>query len=139
PVLAWRDVLHEGPVPPGDARTVNEARARFLAETGRDESADILDELERRDRRFLTALAEGREVVLWFEHDLYDQLQLLQVLALAGEAPRLELINVGAFEGRPDFHGLGELTAGELESLWPLRRPVTDGVLELARAAWDAF
>src|SRR5438093_4681623 len=143
PVLAWRDVLHEGPVPPGDARTVNEARARFLAETGRDESADILDELERRDRRFLAALAEGREVVLWFEHDLYDQLQLLQVLALAAQSrvqtESLRLICVDRFEGRPRFHGLGELEADELTTLWSLRRPVRSATLAAAVEAWAAL
>ncbi len=36
---------------------------------------------------------EFKTVVLWFEHDLYDQLQLLQILDfLAGEnAPRASL------------------------------------------------
>src|SRR5262249_18557560 len=77
-----------------------------------------------------------------FEHDLYDQLQLLQVLALVadnGHDPeRVELLNVGAFDGRPEFHGLGELTSDELESLWPVRRSVTDEIVGLAVSAWDA-
>ena len=51
-----------------------------LRRGGRDPGA----QLEARDRRFLRALADGAPVVLWFEHDLYDQLQLLQILALAG-------------------------------------------------------
>ncbi len=60
------------------------------------------------------------------------------MLALAGDA-RPELICVGTFHGRPDFHGLGELTAEELETLWPLRVPVDEAVLAAAAAAWDAF
>jgi hypothetical protein len=52
--------------------------------------------------------------------------------------PKLQLINVGSFPGRPDFHGLGELTPDELESLWPLRRPVTDDLVELSRLGWEA-
>ena len=47
--------------------------------------------------------------MLWFEHDLFDQLQLIQVLSQCPGRP--ELIVVGAFEGYPDFHGLGELIA----------------------------
>jgi hypothetical protein len=31
------------------------------------------------------ARSPGATVVLWFEHDLYDQLQLVDVLALARE------------------------------------------------------
>ena len=83
----------------------------------------LLSSLERRDRQLLEALRDGLQVVLWFEHDLYDQLQLLDVLALAhaeGAAP--ELIVIGSFPGKPSFAGLGELTASELETLWPSRR-----------------
>jgi hypothetical protein len=92
------------------------------------------------------APGEGKQVVLWFEHDLYDQLQLLDVLALAresGAAAELdsapELIVVGSFPGKPGFRGLGELRADELETLWPGRRSATPEALETAAAAWDAF
>jgi hypothetical protein len=33
------------------------------------------------------ALRSARQVVLWFEHDLYDQLQLLQILATLSNQP----------------------------------------------------
>jgi hypothetical protein len=65
-------------------------------------------------------LRDGQQTVLWFEHDLYDQLQLLDVLTLASAtAGALELIVVGSFPGQPSFRGLGELTADQLETLWP--------------------
>ena len=48
-------------------------------------------------------------------------------------------MEIGAFEGRPGFRGLGELTEDELEALWPERRPVMGERIELAVAAWDAF
>ena len=121
-------------VPDGELRRI---RARFLAEAGWGTTGTIRAELERRDAVLAEAFAAGRPVVLWFEHDLYDQLQLIQVLSQCPGRP--ELIVVGAFEGRPDFHGLGELSADELETLWPLRSEAGDGALELARTAWDAF
>ena len=142
-VVSWADVLHEGPVPavpPGELRAV---RARFLASCGWGDARTIEHDLERRDGLLGTALRECRHVVLWFEHDLYDQLQLLQILAVAARAGlepgRLELIAVGSFPGRPGFGGLGELDAEELESLWPARTPVTAPLAELGRAAWTAF
>ena len=47
-------------------------------------------------------------MVLWFEHDLYDELRLLDVLALAhDEEPAPELIVIGSFPGKPSFAGLG--------------------------------
>lgn len=142
-VLSWDDVLHEGPVPALEPERLREVRAGFLGDCGWGSRQEILGDLERRDRLLAEALAERRHVVLWFEHDLYDQLQLLQILALAGDVgpdpERFELIGVGEFDGRPDFHGLGELTADELETLWPLRRPVTGELVELGRRSWDAF
>jgi hypothetical protein len=79
-------------------------------------------------------------VVLWFEHDLYDQLQLLDVLALAHtEEATPELIVVGSFPGKPSFAGLGELTASELETIWPSRRPAAPALLQAASSAWGAL
>jgi hypothetical protein len=137
-VLAWQDVLYEGPLPLVDPARQRELRAAFLSSCGFGEEAEILTAFEARDRRLRQALDAGTPIVLWFEHDLYDQLQLVQILALAGEGASLELINVGTFPGRPDFRGLGELTADELESLWPQRRPVDADVLALGAEAWDA-
>jgi len=77
--------------------------------------------------------------VLWFEHDLYDQLQLLDVLSLAhAEEVAPELIVVGSFPGKPSFAGLGELTADELETLWPSRRRAATAELQSAASAWAA-
>ena len=141
-VLAWRDALHEGPVPAGSDDDVRRARARFLATFGGDETT-IHRELEARDAALVGTLASGDGVVLWFEHDLYDQLQLVQALALVAQAgvpvDSLRLICIDRFEGRQRFAGFGELDAAELESLWPLRRPVEPETLECAVEVWDAF
>jgi DNA-binding transcriptional MerR regulator len=129
-VLSWQDVLHEGPVPAVPPAELRVVRARFLSECGWGSERSLLDAFERRDRLVEHALDARTQVVLWFEQDLYDQLQLLQVLALAGDA-ELELIQA-------DDH-LGPLQADELEALWPSRRPVTGELRATARNAWDAF
>ena len=139
-VLAWRDALHEGPVPALPRGELLRARARFLAACGVGTEDELLASLERRDEQLLGALRDNTEVILWFEHDLYDQLQLLDVLARAhAEHAAPELIVVGSFPGRPSFAGLGELTATELETLWPSRRPAAPDALEAATSAWSAF
>jgi DNA-binding transcriptional MerR regulator len=138
-VLSWQDVLHDGPVPLLPRRELLRTRARFLADCGWGREQALLASLERRDRQLLDALRDGLEVVLWFEHDLYDQLQLLDVLALAGGAEVApELIVIGSFPGKPSFAGLGELTASELEALWPSRRRAERDELQLAADAWAA-
>jgi DNA-binding transcriptional MerR regulator len=139
-VLPWQDVLHEGPVPDVSRAELLRTRARFLSECGWGRAGTIRSSLERRDRQFRTALRGGRRVVLWFEHDLYDQLQLLDALALAHALEgSLESVVVGAFPGKPGFRGLGELTVDELERLWPARREVMAEMLADAVEAWAAF
>ena len=141
-VLPWQDALHEGPVPDVARAELRATRAAFLSACGWGSLDALLGQFERRDRHLLSALHDGRPVVLWFEHDLYDQLQLLDVLSLVAEREadtgRLELIVVGSFPGRTAFHGLGELTAEELETLWSSRIPANPGLFETATAAWDA-
>jgi hypothetical protein len=141
-VLPWRDVLHEGPVPAGDDEELRRIRAAFLAEDGSNERESILRSLEERDRT-LESSRDG-EFVLWFEADLYDQLQVVQILARLGELgvspERITLICIGEYLGIAHFGGLGELDAGQLEGLVDAAAtPVTASALSLARDAWDAF
>jgi redox-sensitive transcriptional activator SoxR len=139
-VLPGQDALHEGPVPAVPRSELLRIRAGFLSECGWGSRPAILSSLERRDRLFVRTLRDGLPVVLWFEHDLYDQLQLLDTLTLAretGASP--ELIVVGSFPGKPSFAGLGELDADELETLWPTRRAAPSEALNAAATAWDAF
>jgi hypothetical protein len=139
-ILVWRDVLHEGPVPDVADDELREVRARFLAEAG---AEDIVRRGFRGRDAELAAARDG-EYVLWFEADLYDQLQVAQILdrlARLDVAPeRITLISIGEHLGIAHFGGLGELDAEQLAAL-PERAavPVTADALELARKAWAAL
>src|SRR5579871_3022133 len=78
-ILTWVDVLHEGPVPAGlGLAELSRLRGIFLDGAWPREPSAV-DTLEERDRA-LSRFTEHEEVALWFEHDLYDQLQLIQIL-----------------------------------------------------------
>jgi len=84
----WDDVLHDGPVPGGlPIEELSTVRARFLSECGWGTYPEIRKHLADRDEIVSRALSFN-EIVLWFEHDLYDQLQLLQALSNLGEVLR---------------------------------------------------
>jgi hypothetical protein len=143
-ILPWRDVLHEGPVPAGlDLRELSRVRAGFLAEQGWGDPSWIHASFAGRDAS-LDAWADHDEVVLWFEHDLYDQLQLAQVLDHLGRGPaaataRLRLICIDRHPGIERFLGLGQLSPRSIASLFPGRQEVSTDQLELARTSWAAF
>jgi hypothetical protein len=142
-VSIWAEPLNEGPVP-GDItdEQLRTIRARFIAGSGRGERFEsVLAELERwtaaLDRR-----SDHSEAILWFEHDLFDQLALVQVLDRIGSVPSatpVTLICIDRFPGHAQFKGLGELTPGELATLFETRQPVTAAHIELASRAWRAF
>src|SRR5688500_3760453 len=137
-VIAWRDILNEGPVPSGLAlEGMSDVRARFLTSIRAGSFPEVRRDLGARD----AALRGARQVILWFEHDLYDQLQLIQILATLSTQPETaaELICIGAFPGIEPFHGLGQLTPVQLASLWPARRRVSQAQLSLGARAWKAF
>ena len=87
-LLPWRDVLHEGPVPPSRRDELRRVRAEYLATLGGAEPGRRRGRAARARRRGCgDAVASLEPVVLWFEHDLYDQLQLIQILAGAARPP----------------------------------------------------
>lgn len=141
-VLPWRDVLHEGPVPAGlTLEALSEVRAHFLVETGWAASFDdVHREFCERDAALNAGLSED-EIVLWFEADLYDQLQILQILDWIGryDRPMLSIICIGEFPGIDDFAGIGQLTVPQMAGLFPARRLVTQKHIALATQAWKAF
>lgn len=134
-IVPWDDVLHEGPVPSDlSAAEFRRRRADFLAST-REDAASIERSLEARDAR-LSDAADGDEVVLWFEHDLYDQLQVLQVLDhLAGCGSR-RTARVTAILA-DDY--LAAQPEARLQEWFDTRRELTAAEWQAAGVAWHAY
>ena len=124
PAICWKDVIHEGPWVSGDATTV---RARFLAGCGWGEYNDLLAEMNERDTR--TRGAEA--LTLWFEHDLYDQLQLIQILDMVRDSKPVWLVQTSDY--------LGTMSLESIRSAFQLRTRATPQQTDLATRAWHAF
>jgi hypothetical protein len=134
-IISWRDVLHEGPVDASlSLEELSSQRARFIAERRWDDFAHVSGDFAERDR-VLQHLDYFDEIVLWFEDDLYDQLQLIQLLDFlsrgAARRKTLSLIQVDGY--------IPPLSAAKLKELDEKRSRVTAEQLDLARRAWKAF
>jgi hypothetical protein len=143
-VAVWADVLHDGPAIDGLSDDEwHDLRAGFLAQAGYAKNEETARaQLEAWDR----SLADGQdedEVVLWFEHDLFDQLLLVRHLAWFGrqdrQAGRLSLVCIDRHPDVPGFAGLGQLSPAQLAGLFPARSAVSEAQKELGRRAWAAF
>jgi hypothetical protein len=131
-VIVWRDILHEGPVPGGlDLDELSAVRAGHIASMGwAEHDATLRDFLDRNAR--LRAAAAGGRVVLWFDDNLVNQLQLLQVLTELAYLDPLEVQLAGP-------RTFGGASAGQLRRLADEREPVGQSHFDRAATAWAAF
>ncbi|MBL4614399.1 MAG: hypothetical protein JKY27_05950 [Magnetovibrio sp.] len=130
-VLPWQDVLHEGPVPmTADPIELSYVRARYLnAKWGVHAGTDF----GAREGMF-GDISDFERIGLWFEHDLYDQLQLLQVLdRLSVDRPTKELFLVQA----DDYLGL--YGPDKIGAWLDRAEQVTPAQFDTAEVAWHAF
>lgn len=139
----WADPLHDGPVPAGlSDEELLHVRMRHLAGPEESWATDTVNDL-RRWRSIIEDHGAYSEVVLWFEHDLFDQLNLIQILSwIRTRLPATKIVSlvcIGSFPGRAKFKGLGELTPEELASLLDTRQIVSEPQYSLAEHAWQAF
>ncbi|CAA6802784.1 MAG: Unknown protein [uncultured Sulfurovum sp.] len=133
--LPWRDFLHEGPVPAGlSLEVLSKIRAKFISDYGLGDFKTIKKEFRERNQK-LNTYKLYQKVTLWFEHDLYDQLQLLQILEWFSkqdlEKTNLTLICTNNY--------LGESSPQQIKKLLQYETPILDEHLQLAQKAWSAF
>ena len=133
-VVPWRDILHQGPVEghmPLAKRS--ETRAKFIQDFDGGDPSEILKGFKERDKT-LFYLNEYSKVELWFEHDLYDQLQLLQILDFAHhnlEQQDFYIVQTNNY--------LGEMDDEAFRALPGLAKPVTQEMKAYASKAWHAL
>ena len=141
PVVITADPLHDGPAPNVDDDSWYMLRGRQLSD---DESgaSRVAADLASWDRAVADALVRGDELVLWFEHDLFDQLLLTRTLdriRRTRRAGQTSLICIDRFPGVDRFIGLGQLSAAQLSTLVNVKRPVSDAQFDHASQVWAAF
>jgi hypothetical protein len=141
--LEYSDPVFDGPLP--DVPDLIAARAHILAGGAGKllgfTEAECLARMRDAEQR-LTAAHRYERVVLWFEHDCYDQLILARCLSRLAEGPLpacLELICIDRHPDVPRFNGLGQLEPAALAGLWPARHAVTPEQIALGQAIWGAL
>lgn len=139
--LEFSDPFCIGPLQDLPPKELMRLRARFLAEVSGMTERDALARL-RKGYEALDQLERYERVVLWFEHDSYDQLILAYLLHRLHANPpkaRIELVAVESVPGVERFIGIGQLAPDLLAWLWRQRCPIEAPLLELGTRAWQAL
>lgn len=134
--LPWRDFLHEGPAPEAlSLEALSKVRARYISKQYLGDFSKVHQSFKDRDST-LKSFKKYDSILLWFEHDLYDQLQLIQLLnwfaKYASNHTKISII-------KPENY-LAKSTPQELTHfLLYNRETITHNHLITARKAWSAF
>ncbi|MEH6565067.1 MAG: DUF1835 domain-containing protein [Halopseudomonas sp.] len=139
--LEFSDPYCIGPLRYSAAEPLEHDRSAFLADAFGMTFPDVAAR-QRQAYDKLQQLDDYQRVVLWFEHDSYDQLilaYLLHRLHQLQPGAKLELIAVDRIPGVQRFIGIGQLAPELLSWLWPQRQPISDALLQLGSAAWQAL
>ncbi len=139
--LEFSDPYCQGPVRRLPRNAFIDERAAFIADAYEIDGDSSVDDLHVQYDGLERAGVFDR-LVLWFEHDTYDQLILAAVLSTLSAVTRttpVELICVDDVPGVERFIGLGQLSPSQLLTLWrENRRAVTEADVDQAVATWDA-
>ena len=136
-IRVWADALDQGPVlPVGD-----DEHWRLRSEFWKLRGAVTVDQLAAYDRG-LDEAAGAEELILWFEHDLFDQLALIRLLsrlARRGLPAQLTIVSIDRHPEVPNFLGLGQLRPDQLAELWPRRTTLSRDAIDEAITSWIAI
>ena len=139
--LVWREALMSGPAPATSSQDEwIEIRARHLADAYGGDANESLAALKSQFAE-LEKFADHDKIVLWFEFDMFCQLNLIYLLDWFAQRDlgktQLELICMAP---RPDGkRGLGELGPADLVDLYATREKVGAAHFEAASRAWQAY
>ncbi len=142
--VEFSDPICQGPVPPGLSEDgLHSVRTAFITETyGAAAAVPVPGRLER-ESEVLDSITGADKIVLWFEHDIYDQAILIRLLAALKDRNdlhnRLFMISTDRFPGIDRFVGLGQLMPEQLGELWGTETPVTGAQMNAAAEAWTAY
>jgi len=136
-IVPWRDSLHEGPLSSlsmdgSDYEHFHIIRSRYWTDRGLKDFDEIKAGYDTRNG-LIDNHDQYERIELWFEHDLYDQLQLIEILT--------RLYHVGRFENvylvQAEVY-LGMQTIDTILNLETLMRPVGEQMMAIADLAWQS-
>ncbi|WP_247235464.1 DUF1835 domain-containing protein [Telluribacter sp. SYSU D00476] len=139
--IVARECLVVGDVSGASLEEFWESRARFISQTYGESSEGyyqrVVGEFEK-----MQALPAGSEVNLWFEEDLYCQVNLwfcLSLLRVKASQLNLYIVKPHTLNGQPDWRGFGPMTTEDLAAAYREREVISQHDVELLSQCWQAY
>ena len=141
-VITWREMLCEGKTETSvGSESFWKTRFEFLNKNYKVSKSWFIDKTLKEYRTLCNHKQEDR-IVLWFDFDLFDQINMLAVISwLKTHRPYAEisLVSSEAEENSVNITGLGELDNEQLRKLYTNRTLLTQDDIEYADYVWQLY
>ncbi|NNK82058.1 MAG: DUF1835 domain-containing protein [Flavobacteriaceae bacterium] len=138
--LTWHEMLSEGPTTEQiDTELFIEIRSNFInqvygLEIDEKEFKSEIDKLNHSENY--------KDIVLWFEFDLFCHINLVAVISLISQKHinlPIYLVCSGRVKGEKDLKGIAELTTGQLLSHYKNNVLLTSEDIDMATTIWGIY
>ena len=140
-IIVWREMYDFGPLSLEWSKAEQiQRRAVFFEERLGIPSAFFISNCEKQNN-LLNNISKKEEIVLWFEHDKFDQTMLMYLLTELSSKGfgKLSMISINQYPGIYPFHGLGQLSSEQLLALIDHKKEITMEQIREAVSGWSAY
>ena len=141
-IITWREMLCEGKTTT-DVGSENfwKTRFDFFQNSYKVTKKKFID-FTVKEYRNLCNQKQQEEIVLWFEYDLFCQVNMLAVISWLKrhrKGRKVSLVCSGKIEGSDKLYGLGELSPSQLKEHYKNRVELTLDDIEYADYIWQLY
>ncbi|RNC90002.1 MAG: DUF1835 domain-containing protein [Allomuricauda sp.] len=141
-IITWREMLCEGKTLCNvGSESFWKTRFEFLSKNYKVTKSWFVEKTLK-EYRSLCNHKQQDQIVLWFEYDLFCQINMLAVLSWLKTHRRhaeISLVCSGNEDGTDRLYGLGELTHEQLMTLYEKRIKLTQDDIEYADYVWQLY
>ena len=141
-IVTWREMLCEGKtIMDVGSESFWKTRYDFFSQAYKTPKQTFID-LTVKEYRKLCNQKEQDEIVLWFEYDLFCQINMLAVISWLKRYRKnrqISLVCSGSLTTREGLFGLAELSDEELQNHYDNRKTLSQDDIEFADYMWQLY
>ena len=139
-IIICRECLVEGDAKAAAMEDFWHVRARFIEQSCGEKPEKYFQNVRNEFEKLKTHAAAGAEINLWFEYELFCQVNFWFTLYFLGETKAKIYRVAPVVRGENDlWQGFGGLSAADLERCFAARTEMSENDLNLGAELWKAF
>jgi hypothetical protein len=137
--IICRECLIDGDVKANNLNDFWKIRAEFIVDSYEATTEDYFEKTVKEFEK-LSNLPENLEICLWFENDLFCQVNMWFVLSILLKQANLKVFRVFPISGNGDiWKGFGNATSAKLEKAYSSKVQFEQNDLDLGVHLWEAY